>query len=159
VENVTVAAAAGGEALPMNRTATFLGPHVPVADDCNGGPGASSATFTGDYAAIQSTGDLTVWNLRTGRQVGGAAIVESDVLSVRRTADPVLLQEDGSVAWIGTAFGNTDLGTVVEVRAMKGGMDETLDSGAGIDPLSLDVSGSTVNWTKDGAPKSAGFPA
>lgn len=104
----------------------------------------------------EAGGGLTVYDLRSGKRIGDAAVVANDGFSDSLSADPVRLQKDGSVAWVGSAKGDSD-GPVVEVRAMKRGKDKTLDSGLGINPKSLKVTGSTISWTKGGAPASAAF--
>jgi hypothetical protein len=144
---------------------TKIGVHVPVAEDCCDESGTPVATFKGDYAAIQNTSygidgeassSLNVWNLRTGKSLGAAAVLSHEGLSDAISAAPVLLQTDGSLAWVGSASGDDD-GPFTEVRAMKRGKAKTLDSGTGIDSKSLKVSGSAISWTKDGTPKSASF--
>jgi hypothetical protein len=143
---------------------TRYGRHVPVLKDCCDQIGTPSAGFNGDFAVVHSVfygidgeagGGVEVWNLRTGRRLGGAADVSEDGFSDSEGASPLLLQTDGRLAWIGTAAGDEDLGKVVEVRTLVGKKAATLDSGTGIDARSLKVSGSTVTWTKDGAAKSA----
>jgi hypothetical protein len=145
---------------------TKIGLHIPIADDCCDQLGTPSATFAGNYAFVQITGygvdgeasaSVTLYDLRTGKERGDSAVVDNDGFSDDVSAAPVLLQPDGRVAWIGTAKGDPDLGTVIEVHALVAGKASKLDSGTGIDPKSLKVSGSTISWTKDGTPKSASF--
>jgi hypothetical protein len=44
---------------------------------------------------------------------------------------------------------------LIEVHAAAGGHDSVLDSGAGIDPRSLKLHGSTLTWRHDGATRRA----
>jgi hypothetical protein len=56
------------------------------------------------------------------------------------------------VAWIGQTSSIISRGReLIEVHAAAGGHDSVLDSGAGIDPRSLQLHGSTLTWHHDGA--------
>jgi hypothetical protein len=68
----------------------------------------------------------------------------------------VVVQSDAAVAWIGQASSIISRGReLIEVHSAAGGHDSVLDSGAGIDPRSLQLHGSTLRWKHDGATRRA----
>lgn len=66
------------------------------------------------------------------------------------------LRANGSVAWIARIVQGTPATTTYEVRTFAAGESESeiVDSGAAIETRSLALSGRTLFWTRDGAPRS-----
>lgn len=68
----------------------------------------------------------------------------------------VVLKADGAVAWIGSQTSIIGRGRgIIQVHAASGSSDAVLDSGAGIDPSSLRVNGSTLTWRHGGLTRHA----
>jgi hypothetical protein len=98
---------------------------------------------------------VIVRDLRTGQTLRR---LPSDVLGPDR-AGPVMMivvKSNGSVAWIVQDSGaTTSQPAEYEVHAADASGERVLASGAGIDPSSLALAGSTVYWTQEGHPASA----
>ena len=93
---------------------------------------------------------VVVQSLRSGRFVTRLAISSEDTAEDRTVTD-LELRPTGSVAWIN----RVGAGPAHEVQARDGAGARLLDSGPGIDPLSLALGGSTLYWTKAGVAASA----
>lgn len=93
------------------------------------------------------TGAIRVRNLRTG------VTRQSRIPSGANPATAVVASSRGAVAWIRRPSPG-----VVEVRGLGAGGERLLESGPGVDERSLAIAGSTVYWTRDGAPYSAPLP-
>lgn len=90
-------------------------------------------------------GEVRVLDLGTGKTRKSAPTQPGGGL-----ATDLELTSTGAVAWIRAVTGP---GT--ELKAMDRAGERVLDSGSEIDRASLAVSGSTLYWTRAGAPKSA----
>ena len=103
---------------------------------------ASVVSFGSDRGNEPLPQELRVFNLRRRRRT---ALVTT---KAGASISDVELQKSGSVAFIEDS-------TSFEVRKHEGGKSTVLDSGPGIGPNSLAVSGSTVYWTNGSQAKSA----
>lgn len=120
--------------------------------------------LSGSYATVRLAGRFVAWNeettdisckaacppdyVPTQRSIGIADLKRRAVLRLAGavTGGGLVLAKSGAIAW--TQQGT---GSAVDLRARDSdGSFRMLDTGA-IDPASLELSGSVVSWTKDGA--------
>jgi hypothetical protein len=110
----------------------------------------------GDYsdcaASFCDPNSVILQNLRNGH------ITFADGPGIRiANVSALVLKRDGSVAWIASTFdefGALQPGRQV-VKVERGAGPVVLDSGTGVVADSLALAGSTLYWTKNGAPFSA----
>lgn len=120
--------------------------------------------FAGAYVAyvenIAAIDDhIGVVNLRTGRIYSYQEVrpIENGVCP---QVDSLVLKGDGAVAWIGTnflaeGFCLSPPGPAIEVRRYDRRGLRTIDTGTGIVPTSLRLSGSRLRWQNAGHARSA----
>jgi hypothetical protein len=121
--------------------------------------------FAGPYVAfVQSVEsvatDVGVVNLRTGHAHYYQELAPAVEDSVCAEVDSLVLKSDGAVAWIATNFlgeicGPVHPGATIEVRVHDRYGLHVLDSGIGIVPASLRLSGSLLAWVDAGQARTA----
>lgn len=120
--------------------------------------------FAGSYVAyvqnIEGVDDhVGVVNLRTGH-VGNYEEVRPIGNAVCPQVDSLVLRSDGAAAWIATnflaqGFCENPPGPAIEVRLHDRHGLRVVDSGTGITPASLRLSGSMLRWVDAGHVRSA----
>ena len=120
--------------------------------------------FAGSFVAyvqnINAVDDhVGVMDLRTGR-VGNYEEVRPINHAICPKVDSLVLKWDGVVAWIATNFAAEGFcenppGPAIEVRVHDRHRLRVVDSGTGIVPTSLHLSGSVLRWVDAGRVRSA----
>jgi hypothetical protein len=119
--------------------------------------------FAGPYVAYvpkveATTRDVGVLNMNTGRR-HSYQIVRPIANEICPEAGSLVLKADGAVAWIATNFVGAGCtrppGPAIEVRAHDRRGLRVLDSGTGVVPTSLHLSGSALRWVDGGHTRTA----
>jgi hypothetical protein len=120
--------------------------------------------FAGPYVAfVQSAesveSDIGVVNLRTGHAHYYEELAPPIEAMICPEVDSLVLKSDGAVAWIATNFlseicGPEHPSATIEVRVHDRYGLHVLDSGPGIVPTSLRLSGSRLEWVDAGQVRS-----
>jgi hypothetical protein len=135
---------------------------VTLGLDIDGDPDVGLYRLAGPYVAYRESSceglgsclsDVFVRDLRTGKKVfeGPQGVPFDDV-------SDLALKETGAVAWIAQPEGGDGVsppGAETTLWASDRQGFRVLDSGDGIGLRSLELSGSTLTWVKDGVPSSA----
>jgi hypothetical protein len=99
---------------------------------------------------------VVVRRLTDGGQLASFTATSAAGVESFQLVGSVVVRSDGAVAWIGQVSSIISRGReLIEVHAAAGGHDSVLDSGAGIDPRSLQLHGSTLTWQHGGATRRA----
>jgi hypothetical protein len=135
---------------------------VSLGLDIDGDPDVGLYRLAGPYVAYRESSceglgsclsDVFVRDLRTGKKVfEGTQGVPFDNVS------DLALKETGAVAWIAQPEGGDGVsppGAETTLWASDRQGFRVLDSGEGIGLRSLELSGSTLTWVKDGVPSTA----
>ncbi len=136
---------------------------VDLGLDIDGDPDVGLYRLAGPYVAYAESSceglgpclsDVIVRDLRTGKASFRAAPPSDPFDQV----SDLVLTENGAVAWIAQpkSLGGTPPASLeTTLWASDGQGSKVLASGDGIDPRSLELSGSTLTWLKDGVPMTA----
>jgi hypothetical protein len=108
-------------------------------------------TETADPTGGESDASVQVFNLKTGKRVASELVGDNNATFHSVTA--LVVKANGSFGWIEAATAASQVNRRVKARD-KSGL-RLLDDGTDIRPDSLALAGSTLYWTRGGAPRSA----
>ena len=114
--------------------------------------GNDAAYGLSDFGVDTVRAGVVVRRLTDGKQLQDFPATNRNVAEGFQAVRSLAVKSDGSVAWIGAVRSIRGGQGLIEVHAAaaSASTDELLDSGAGIDPTSLRLHGSTLTW-KHGA--------
>jgi hypothetical protein len=114
--------------------------------------GTDAAYSLEDFGVDTTRTNVMVRHLTDGATLSDFPATAHNVVEGLQSVRSVAVKSDGAVAWIGSTHSIVGRRSLIEVHAANASSstDRILDSGAGIDPTSLRLHGSTLSW-KDGA--------